>query len=278
MKHLLIELNTSKASICGKDHGKQVLFNHFSQSLTRLAQIDHPNVRFSISGDNTYTGSCAYEERRSVNFEILNSAIRLIENDTRAFYRQQYRPLASRSGGSGFMRGYRHEAVSYNTIDGINPDISSDPKRLRRGVSAFIEAYSQAHLEPGKKCPITADMVILQSQLQHFPIDLMLAQFAMEGMGCNGDRLQHTKNPGNFGNDDAGNNRMCKTWEEGIALYCKGMKESGFRFPFESTQDVLGRMLKGHYGEYCPIKNNVYGRVEIPGLVKQARSIINRTP
>ena len=257
MAHLKQELVQLEKVLCGTNKKKVAAYAQLKEAVSKLVSLD----KVKIFDDSTTSMSIVaisseINNREKVNYSIIEASNILLSSGTRSFYHQEYRQLASRSGltGRSGRSNVNHAVRTYDTIDGIAPEISQDQERLKRGVSAYIDMYSKRHLKPGERCPITADIVIEESRAHGFPLDLMLAQFALEGMGVNGVRVRETRNPGNFGNDDAGKNVAYKTWQEGIAAYCKG-----------------------YYGLYCPLQNNVYGKIDVPALVKKAREVINST-
>jgi tape measure domain-containing protein len=79
-------------------------------------------------------------------------------------------------------------------------------------------------------------------------IDALVTQAFIESHFGTKGRGRFTKNPLNYGNDDAGNNKYFKTYGDGLEYAAIKLKKDFF---FTSPEDFMARDFKGRYGRYA---------------------------
>jgi tape measure domain-containing protein len=79
-------------------------------------------------------------------------------------------------------------------------------------------------------------------------IDALVTQAFIESHFGTKGRGKFTKNPLNYGNDDAGNNKHFKTYGQGLEYAAIKLKKDFF---FSTPEDFINRDFKGRYGRYA---------------------------
>lgn len=100
----------------------------------------------------------------------------------------------------------------------------------RYGSQMTVEDFKRASAKSG----INIDALVTQAFIE--------SHFGTKGRG------RFTKNPLNYGNDDAGNNKYFKTYGEGLEYAAIKLKKDFF---FTSPEDFMARNFKGRYGRYA---------------------------
>jgi tape measure domain-containing protein len=96
--------------------------------------------------------------------------------------------------------------------------------------------------------PLTAKDFIDASQKTGVSVDALVTQALIESHFGTKGRAAKTRNPLNYGNDDAGNNKFFSTFREGLIYAAQKLKEDFF---FTTPEDFMSRNFKGRYGIYA---------------------------
>lgn len=118
------------------------------------------------------------------------------------FYSEEYVP--QEEGDTGFFNSFLQRLNNQNNtnmqIDSLN----------KEKIQKVIDLYS------GGKSPLTADDYIKVSQMTGVPVDALLTQGALESNFGTRGRAVETKNVGNVGNTDSGQNEYQNSWFDGL--------------------------------------------------------------
>lgn len=96
--------------------------------------------------------------------------------------------------------------------------------------------------------PLTAKDFIDASQKTGVSVDALVTQALIESHFGTKGRAAKTRNPLNYGNDDAGNNKFFSTFREGLIYAAQKLKEDFF---FTTPEDFMSRNFRGRYGIYA---------------------------
>lgn len=96
--------------------------------------------------------------------------------------------------------------------------------------------------------PLTARDFIDASQKTGVSVDALVTQALIESHFGTKGRAAKTRNPLNYGNDDAGNNKFFSTFREGLIYAAQKLKEDFF---FTTPEDFISRNFRGRYGIYA---------------------------
>lgn len=93
--------------------------------------------------------------------------------------------------------------------------------------------------------PITGSMVIATAKAHHVPPEYLLAMMINDSTLGTQWKWKRTKNPGNVGNDDAGNEVVYDTWEEWVNAVGKNlaMRIRAFRACYPDTLPLLSYLV-----------------------------------
>jgi tape measure domain-containing protein len=130
--------------------------------------------------------------------------------------------------------------VNYG-LGGISKQAQKQPQDSSSRIDQFIKQYAPTSQLKG------ADFVSASSK-SGVSIDALVTQALIESHFGTAGRAAYTKNPLNYGNDDAGNDKYFDSFREGLIHAAKALKEDFFVTTPESFVD---RGFKGRYGIYA---------------------------
>jgi len=117
----------------------------------------------------------------------------------------------------------------------------SMPASSLGAIDTFIKKYAP-------KSVLTGTDFAAASQQSGVSIDALVTQALIESHFGTTGRAAYTKNPLNYGNDDAGNDKYFKSFREGLIHAAKALKED---FYVTTPESFMERGFKGRYGIYA---------------------------
>ena len=120
-------------------------------------------------------------------------------------------------------------------------------KNGNTGTDSGLEARLNRLLKK-YNAPLTAKDFMDVSQQTGVSIDALVTQALIESHFGTKGRAVKTRNPLNYGNDDAGNNKFFSSFREGLLFAAQKLKEDFF---FSTPEDFINRGFMGRYGIYA---------------------------
>jgi hypothetical protein len=119
----------------------------------------------------------------------------------------------------------KYDIASYATAPNHEKVVDNVYKEIKKKVEYDEESIDKYIQSKANGSPITGQMVIKSAEYYGVEPQALLALIQVDSSFATKGKAVRTKNAGNVGNDDAGNEVTFRTWQEGIDAVAKQLKK-----------------------------------------------------